>query len=82
LGGGWVISEKILAQQKLLKNIVPWEKNNERELSAIFILSVDIKRILAQAIAYQKDHAQPKGKKKISCARKLPSPLVNIMVRH
>jgi len=47
LGGGWVISEKILAQQKLLKNIVPWEKNNEQELSAIIILSVDIKKIIA-----------------------------------
>jgi len=70
------LKKNITTQLKLLtKNCARGAiKKIEQVLSTLQVLCLTFKTILAQAIAHQKNHAQPKGEKKFLT----PSPLKKI----
>jgi len=65
--GNFQKTKDIPARQKLLNKKICTGSHGgkiEQVLSTIMILIFDVKQILAQAIAHQKNHAKPKGEKK------------------
>jgi len=74
--GGWAISKKDPAQQKLKKyhaRGVTRKKLSKCFYYHYFDFFFMLKKNLAQAIAHQKNYAHPKCEKKISCPRKFPT---------
>ena len=63
------------AQQKSTKKHRPKGAIGKNRASAFYFSGPGLnrKRILAQAIAHQKSHAQPRGAKKFSCPKNCPT---------
>jgi len=75
--GRWAIPPpKNHAQQKPTKKNRPKGAIGKNRASAFYFSGPGLnrKKILAQAIAHQKSHAQPRGAKKFSCPKKFPNP--------